>query len=326
MTHKRWKQLFMGGAAALALTSGALAGISATEGVAYAQSEESATAQTVHLVDFGRFGPGRWLRDMGPMGPRGAGVPRGIQLTDHAQALADALGITLEELQAAVTQAQEAAVQQAVDDGLITQAQADRILSQITGNIGLWNFRGVGAALARLGVDVSTIDFQALLAEQLGITVDELQAAQDEAFASLLAQAVEDGLLTQEQADQIQARHALRRYLDESNLQERLRAIFEETIQQAVEEGVITQEQADQILSQPGPGFGFGFGRGARDGFGFGPDGFGPHGFGRGGRGDFGPRGFQRDGRRGWSAPQQDTPSPEGSNHQPETSSDLTSL
>ncbi|GIV78433.1 MAG: hypothetical protein KatS3mg050_2827 [Litorilinea sp.] len=122
----------------------------------------------------------------------------------------------------------------------------------------------MGAALARLGVDVSTIDFQALLAEQLGITVDELQTAQDEAFASLLAQAVEDGLLTQEQADQIQARHALRRYLDESNLQERLRAVYEETIQQAVEEGVITQEQADQILSQSGPGFGFGFGRGAR--------------------------------------------------------------
>ncbi|GIV78434.1 MAG: hypothetical protein KatS3mg050_2828 [Litorilinea sp.] len=67
------------------------------------------------------------------MGRRGAGVPLGIQRADYAQALADALGVTLEELQAAVTQAQEAAVQQAVDDGLITQAQADRILAQITG-------------------------------------------------------------------------------------------------------------------------------------------------------------------------------------------------
>lgn len=318
MTHKRWKQLLMGGAAALTLTAGALAGISASEGVAFAQAQDTATAQSVQQLDFGRSGRGH--RGMGPMGQQGAGVPFGIQRADHAQALADALGVTLEELQAAVTQAQEAAVQQAVDDGLITQAQADRILAQITGDSpGLRDFRGVGAALARLGVDVSTIDFQALLAEQLGITVDELQTAQDEAFASLLAQAVEDGLLTQEQADQIQARHALRRYLDESNLQERLRAVYEETIQQAVEEGVITQEQADQILSQPGPGFGFG--RGARDGFG--QDGFGPHGF---GWGDFGPWGFQRDGRRGWSAPQQGTPSPEGSNYQPETSSDLTSL
>ena len=46
-------------------------------------------------------------------------------------------------------------------------------------------------------------DLQALLAEELGISVEELESAQQAAFAAAVAIAVEDGTITQEQADQI---------------------------------------------------------------------------------------------------------------------------
>ncbi|HXF64542.1 MAG TPA: hypothetical protein VNK95_23125 [Caldilineaceae bacterium] len=125
----------------------------------------------------------------------------------------------------------------------------------------------------------------AQLAEALGITVEELQAARDEVFAEELAAAVADGRLTQEEADQLQAQRALRRYLSE-----RLQTAYKEAVQQAVEDGVITQEQADALLAEPGWGF---FGRG------FG----GPRGHGMRG----GMWGGDRPGRGLWRAPLPDT-------------------
>ncbi len=46
-------------------------------------------------------------------------------------------------------------------------------------------------------------DMQALLAEELGISVEELEAAQQVAFEAAVAVAVDEGKITQEQADQI---------------------------------------------------------------------------------------------------------------------------
>jgi hypothetical protein len=46
-------------------------------------------------------------------------------------------------------------------------------------------------------------DMQALLAEELGISVEELEAAQQAAFEAAVAIAVDEGKITQEQADQI---------------------------------------------------------------------------------------------------------------------------
>ena len=51
------------------------------------------------------------------------------------------------------------------------------------------------------------------MADALGITVDELQAAYDKAEASALSQAVENGQLTQDQADLLTARRAFGEYL-----------------------------------------------------------------------------------------------------------------
>lgn len=82
------------------------------------------------------------------------------------------------------------------------------------------------------------------LAEALGITVDELNAARDKVFADRLAQAVADGTITQEEADAILAHRALRSFLDE-----RLQTAYTEGIAAAVEAGIITQEQADEYLN-----------------------------------------------------------------------------
>jgi hypothetical protein len=193
---------------------------------------------------------------------------------DQGQALADALGIALEELQAAQEEARAAAIAQAVTDGLLTQEQADELLS------GEGRFRGY-----HLGIG----DSQEFLADALGISVEELQAAIDEVEAARLAAMVEAGIITQEQADMITAQRAVASYIDREALQATIQAAYEAAINQALEDGVITQEQADALLSNVANfglrGFGFpGFG-----GFGFG---------GRGGH-HHGPRG-------GWFAPFQD--------------------
>jgi hypothetical protein len=115
--------------------------------------------------------------------------------------LAEALGITTAELQTAQQTAYEAGIDQALAEGLITQAQADALKerSAAAGRFG-------GHDLFRFpGIDASTIDPDALLADALGITTDELAAARVEAQDLALAAAVEDGRLTQEQADQMKA-------------------------------------------------------------------------------------------------------------------------
>jgi hypothetical protein len=97
---------------------------------------------------------------------------------------------------------------------------------------------------------------QAYLAEALSITVEELQAAQEEAHAAMVAQAVEDGVITQEQADLMAARQAFRTYMADAEAQSAADALAA-----AVEAGAITQEQADLLTEQMSQG-----GRGMRGG------------------------------------------------------------
>ena len=66
----------------------------------------------------------------------GTGGQRGVRIDlrganlDHEKFLADALGITVEKLQAAEETAAKAELAQAVTDGRITQAQADQITAE----------------------------------------------------------------------------------------------------------------------------------------------------------------------------------------------------
>jgi hypothetical protein len=210
---------------------------------------------------------------------------------DRQQLLADALGISVEDLQTAYVTAANAAIDQAVEQDLLTQTQADtlkqRLESAAANGMG---FRFGGRGLDFIGAD---IDGEALLADALGITVDELQTAYNDAEASALAQAVADGQLTQEQADLVAARQAFQEYVRSQQQG------YEELVQAALDAGAITQAQADLLLANQATG-GRGFGLGDDFGFGRGMNGDmggmrGGHGRGMGGGrgmdGDFGSQG-----------------------------------
>jgi formaldehyde-activating enzyme involved in methanogenesis len=288
------------------------------------------TAEDLRTITQDTTGPGL-LGDgyLACGGGRGGWGFKGGEI-DYQQLLADALGISVEELETAHETARTAAIEQAVEEGLITREQADEML--VWDGMGHKRFGFFG----RKPHDVSsdTIDENALLADALGISVEELQTARDEANQAAIAQAIEEGLITQEQADEMQARKDLQSYLDRNSLlasvldmtveeledayadgktlsdllsesgldaatvREKLQEAYANALAQAVEDGVITQEQADEM--QVRPGFG------VRGGFG-GPGGH-PHGDmgkfgGPGGRGGF--RG--RPGQPGTDADTDDT-------------------
>jgi hypothetical protein len=239
MNLKRTIPILMVGALAIAAALGIVAYRSVQASPALNTSNTSGVRITAHM-GFGRgFGGGFDNED-----------------------LANALGISTDELNAAYQEATQAALEQAVEAGLITQTQADQLLEK-----GLaFPFGGRWAGwLSQNG-----IDFDALLAGALGITVDELQEAYTEANFARIDQAVEEGNLTEEQADLMKGRYSLS---ISENFRSAMRAAFESAVQQAVEEGVITPSQADRILENEnslgftglrGPGIwggGHGFGR-----------------------------------------------------------------
>jgi hypothetical protein len=289
---RRILYMVLGGVIALAVV-GAMIGGTAV----FAQDEEPTLPPAEELV----VPP---IEDGEPgLGPRGEGFhgrgPRQGRLQDDSF-LADALGITEDELDAAkeaVRAAQlEEVVAQALADGLITEEQAEAILSG----------DGSGRSLRGLGLHKhgERGEGDELLAAELGISVDELEAAKETAREAALDQAIADGLITQEQADLMAAGQALRDYLDQDAVlagllglsAEELEAAKEEgsirdlveasgltqeeimtamqearetAVAEAVADGVITQEQADQLEAMPGRG-GFGGPRGGHGRGGFG--------------------------------------------------------
>lgn len=175
--------------------------------------------------------------------------------------IAEELGVTVEELEAAQTAVQEAMLAQLVEDGTITQEQLDQMLEM--------------HALRNLAQDIfSRDDAQAVIAEALGLTVEELAAARDEG-THIYDLAEEQGI-------------------DMDTLMTAVSEARTAAIEQAVADGLLTQEQADLLLSQSGSHFG-GFGghggfggRGMHGGHGGhgGPHGGGMNSFGNGGSGN----------------------------------------
>ena len=124
------------------------------------------------------------------------------------------------------------------------------------------------------------IDHEAYLAEALGISVEELQAARETARAKSLEEAIDKGYITEEQVAMMEARQAVMQYIDPealraefgdfkqegADLRADLKAVFQEVMQaavdQALENGDIDQDQADQFLEG-----GFGGKFGGRGGF-----------------------------------------------------------
>jgi hypothetical protein len=176
--------------------------------------------------------------------PHQGGFGRGLEGYGSPE-LAEALGITVEELNSAYHTATENAINQALAEGLITEDQAARVLE-----------RGLAFQFHRRGgwLGQSSTDYQVLLADALGIPVERLQEAQQQAFLGRIDQAVADGNLTEEEADFILGQQAL---FSNETFRSSMQAAFEAAVQQAVAEGAISQSQADQIISrsQTGPGF-----------------------------------------------------------------------
>jgi hypothetical protein len=164
-------------------------------------------------------GPGGFGRGMIGLGHGG----------ERGEQLAQELGISVEQLQAAMTRAMEKRLAEAVKNGRLTQEQADLMLA------------GRKLQLA--------IDHDAVLAKALGISVADLQAARD------AGKDLRD-LLTEQK-------------LDRRTFQTRMQAAMDEAIAQAVKDGVITQAQADALKAQrdkfgPWQRGGLGGGRGPR--------------------------------------------------------------
>lgn len=193
----------------------------------------------------------------------GRGFRGGMEGATGEQDLATALGITVEKLQAAYQSANTEALKEAVSKGLITQAQADEMATR-SANHPMGGFGHFGS---------DPIDYNALLANALGITTDQLQTARQQVFTTNLDNAVKNGQLTQEQADQMKAENAL---ANNSTFQTSMQSAFSAALKQAVSDGILTQAQADTILKNSA-GMNF-IGRGGKGGF----DGMPGHG-GRGG-------------------------------------------
>lgn len=183
------------------------------------------------------------------IGSRGNFGHRGSQLftsEERDAALADALGITVEELTTARETAHANLLQQAVEEGKITQDQADAILS--------------GGGLRSVMQDIfNQEDIETAVADALGMTIAELEAAR-----------AEGKRLNEIAADQ---------GVELSAVQAAVQAAHEAALQQAVEDGLITQAQADQLQNRPGGLGGHHGGPRGKGGGGFGQRG---NGFGNG--------------------------------------------
>lgn len=249
MQHKKTITIFVLSALTIAMTFGAIA-YRSVFAAAPTTTSSSTTTQVIPGRETGR-------------GPKGG---------YNSEDLANALGITVDELNSAYKTAYSAAIKDAVSQGLITQAQAD----ELTTNRNVFPFGNRWDGwLAQNGINLNTY-----LADALGISVDELKAANQTAFYANIDQAVTDGNITQEQADLMKGQYALS---NDSTFQSSMQSAYTDTVNQAVASGVITQAQADLILSKSAhmfmPGMGEWGGRGGHHGhggegmnFGFAPE------------------------------------------------------
>ena len=243
-TQATWKNWLLAG-----VTAGAvgLTALTFAPQASLAQSTDSTPTQPAAPTDNTR----------GPRGDRGIDAVRPDD--NHAELLAAALGITVDELTAAQTAAKEAGLALAVAQGLLTQEQADAIQARAVAVDGGRGFDG-GHFLGR-GAD-GVIDGQQLLADALGITVEKLESATEAAFSAGLEQAVTEGTMTQEQADLMVARRAFGAYAAAQ-----AQTVYADALAAAVESGAITQAQAD-LLSDAQGQFGHGGMKGGRGGHG----------------------------------------------------------
>jgi ribosomal protein S20 len=198
-------------------------------------------ATLVAVIGAGILGLAVYAQEPEPNTPLG-------QLSDYFEQVRDLiaskLGVDRETLDAIEKEAHQEVIEQAVEDGVLTQDQADRMLSRLEDGFGFGRMGHLGGRRGGWmgGFKGCPPGNHEWLAEQLGMTVDELQA-ELEAGKTIAELAEEKGVDLE--AAQIEA--------------------MKERIQQAVEDGTISQKQADWMLEGLEQGFlpgrrGFGFG------------------------------------------------------------------
>lgn len=158
----------------------------------------------------------------------------------ESEEVAEALGISIDELTDAKTEAVGKAIDQALDLDLITQEEADELKAEESSSR-----RGLLKLLNDEEMD--QLDYYSFLFDALGITEEAYFAAIDTLEQTKLAEAVADGTLTQEDADAIAGQRAL---LGNSKFTESIKAAYEDAIAEALDDGTITQEQADALLGK----------------------------------------------------------------------------
>ena len=169
--------------------------------------------------------------------------------------LAAALGISVEDLTAAVEKAFTSAVDAALEAEYITASQAETLKEGNT------NFRSLYRYLGE--TERAEFDQDVYLAEALGITEEELADAVAAVKQARIDQLVADGVLTQEQADLQAAIQALR---GSSTFEANMKQAMTDAINAEVTAGTLTQIQADLLianLDEMPMGFGMGM-RGMR--------------------------------------------------------------
>ena len=164
--------------------------------------------------------------------------------------LAAALGISVEDLTAAVEKAFTSAVDAALEAEYITASQAETLKEGNT------NFRSLYRYLGE--TERAEFDQDVYLAEALGITEEELADAVAAVKQARIDQLVADGVLTQEQADLQAAYQALR---GSTTFAATMKQAMTDAINAEVEAGTLTQAQADLLianLDESPMGFGMG--------------------------------------------------------------------
>jgi hypothetical protein len=249
---RKWMIIF--GSAALVLTLGVATVAAQTDTPPDMGAEPGTTMQGERPPEGMMVGPGR----PGPRGgPRGGGPDKGAFL-------AEALGITEEALQSAMETAHQAFLDYLVDQGIITEEEAQS---------------GRRPRLAREDAEALSPELRdQFLAEALGISVEALETAKQAAREAGLAQAVEDGILTEEQVQAMAIMEKVKDYvsrealaaqalgisveklaeqplpdwleaqgLDREAFHAKLDEAREAAIEQAITDGVITQDEADLL-------------------------------------------------------------------------------
>lgn len=166
-------------------------------------------------------------------GPGRPGDPSG----EYAEALAEALGITVDELHTAQESVRDARIAEAIESGMITEEQVAQFADhQRSGYPIRGRFMGE--------------EFMTALAEELGISLEELERAQAQVQEDFIAQGVQEGVISPDQGEMIKARNAVRAYMRDG-----LHDAMESAIERALSDGAISSDQADLLRDRMEGGF-----------------------------------------------------------------------